>query len=111
MREPHGRFEQVVEVTLREEGENSLGALKYHSTPLRGHRRYHFLSGVEGSLEIASIPVTDDAEWTFVNPEWEDRDPSWNQFQAHERNEAFLRSKVREFRVRLGMPWEDAQKE
>ncbi len=111
MREPQGRFEQLVELTLREESDNSLGALRYHASALRGHRRYHFLSGAEGSLEIAAIPVTDDAEWTFVNPSWEDQDPSWNQFQDHERNEEFIRSKVRELRVRLGMPWSDVRKD
>ena len=108
-REPQGRFEQVIAATLRTEESLSDGAFKYHSSPLKGDRRYHFLTGDLGSLEIATIPVTDDAEWTFVNQGWEDQTSTWNQFQAHERNEEFIRSKVRELRVRLGLPWELAQ--
>ena len=41
----------------------------------------------------------------------EDQEPSWNQFQDDERNEAFIRSKVRELRVRLGMPLGNVQEE
>jgi hypothetical protein len=108
LREPHGKFEQLVEATLRNEQEMSGGSLKYHSSPLKGDRRYHFLSGDKGSLEVATIPTTDDAEWTFVNHGWVDQDPRWNQFQGDERNEEFIRSKARELRVRLGLPWPDS---
>jgi hypothetical protein len=105
MQQRYGNFEQVVQRTLRRAQDDSDGVFKYHSSPLRGDRRYYFLNGDGGTLEVACIPATDDAEWTFVNPGWLDQHPTWNQFQAHERNEDFLHQKIRELRVRLGLPW------
>jgi hypothetical protein len=103
----YGRFEQLVQTTLRNAQIWSGGVFKYHSSPLKGDRRYYFLSHDKSSLEVACIAATDDAEWTFVNPDWIDQNPTWNQFQGHERNEEFLHSKIRELRVRLGLPWQE----
>lgn len=105
MRERYGNFEQLVQATLRSEQEASGGALRYHSSPLKEDRRYYFLTGANGSFQVASIAGTDDALWTLVNHDWPDQSTSWSQFQGHERNEAFLRMKIRELRVRLGLPW------
>ena len=113
MPEHYGSFEQLVQRTLREAQDESEGSFRYHSSPLKGDRRYYFLNahrgtlGNRGSLEVACIPATDDAEWTFVNPDWPDQTPRWSQFRANERNEAFLRLKIRELKVRLGLPWEE----
>jgi len=105
--ERYGNFEQLVQTTLRRQQEESDGSLKYHSSPLKGDRRYYFLSGEDGSLEVACIAQTDDAMWTLVNRNWPDQQPTWNQFQGEERSEAFLQLKIRELRVRLGLPWVD----
>jgi hypothetical protein len=106
--ERFGPFEQLVQTTFRQIQDDSNGALKYHSSPLKGDRRYYFLSGDDGSLEIACIVPTDDAMWTLTNRNWPDQLPTWNQFHGEERNESFLHLKVRELRVRLGLPWVDA---
>ena len=108
--ERYGNFEQLVQTTLRRQQEVSDGSLKYHSSPLKGDRRYYFLSGEAGSLEVACIAATDDAMWTLVNRNWPDQNPTWNQFQGDERSEAFLQLKIRELTVRLGLPWEDKQR-
>jgi hypothetical protein len=109
MQQRYGSFEQLVQKTLRQAQDASNGTFRYHSSPLKGDRRYYFLNGDNGVLEVACIPATDDAEWTFLHPNWLDQNPRWNQFQANERNEAFLQLKIRELRVRLGMPWEESE--
>lgn len=105
MENTYGQFEQLVQSVLRNAQLRSDGLLRFRTSPLKGDRRYYFLEGEGGTLEVACIPATDDAEWTFVNHGWIDQDPRWRQFRGYERNEAFLHSKVRELRVRLGLPW------